>query len=75
MLAKHHREQDNLSKEDAQRKVSQLVESMLPQQKTREDLLRQCDNDARIDRYVRFFSYCYISPNYHLSLLLYVRDV
>ena len=35
------------------RRVSQLVESVLPQQKTREDLLTKCDNDARIDRYVR----------------------
>ena len=50
MLAPRPQQQDNRTAEKAKQRVSQLVESVLPQQKTREDLMTKCDNDAR---YVR----------------------
>ena len=55
-------EHNGLSKEEAERKVEQLLDSTLPQQRSRKDFLTRLDYEARIDGYVKSFSYCYISP-------------
>ena len=62
MLAKAQ-EHNGLSKEEAERKVEQLLDSTLPQQRSRKDFLTRLDYEARIyGLHVKSFSYCYISP-------------